>query len=119
VVHPNLGANSAYYSRAGRQGGFSDLLYVELSLGAAYFDDLRPFLTDAWGWSLQTIHTGLRRLARIADCLCMAALYAYEDLGYWGVVRPSGEYDPCACGSGFKLRFCDHAITDDVIRAAK
>ena len=116
VVHPSLGANSAYYAGAGLQGGFSDLAYIELSLETADFDDLRPCLLDAWGWSLQTMSTGLRRLERIADCLCMAAkLYAYEDLLYWGVVRPSGEYEPCPCGSGLKMRYCDHVMPDDMV----
>ncbi len=117
VVHPGLGANSAYYSRAGRQGGFSDFVYVEISSRVTSdFDQIQTVFSEAWKWSLQMADTGLRRLARIADCLCMTAkLYAYEDLLYWGVVRPSGEYDSCPCGSGFKLRFCNHVIPDDVI----
>jgi hypothetical protein len=114
VVHPSSGANSAYYSTAGRQGGFEDLIYIKLSIGFNGFDGLGAVLGDAWGWSLQGIASGLRRLSRIANCLCMAAkLYVYEDLGYWGVVQPTGEYDPCPCGSGFRLRFCKHAIPDD------
>jgi hypothetical protein len=116
VVHPCLGSNSAYYAGSGLQGSYPDLIYIELSKGSNNFDGLRPLLLDAWQWSMRTTEAGLRRIARVGDCLCMAAkLYAYGGLLYWGVVHPTCEDDLCPCGSGIMLSHCNHGIPPDVI----
>jgi hypothetical protein len=71
--------------------------------------DIPEIHLSSSAWALQTLAESLPQFGRMCRDLCLTArVYLLSNLEYWGVVEPTGTYDPCACGSTRKTRFCSH-----------
>ncbi len=71
--------------------------------------ELPRVIFECSSWGLDRLDSDLRRLEVLCrDVSLTCRIYELAELDYWGVAKPSGKYDPCACGSGLKTRLCRH-----------
>lgn len=120
AVHPSWGASECFWSETGLAAELRQMRVLIRSdavgwLGAT--DDtpvkagsaLAEVLISCSAWALETLAKDLPSFDQVCRDLCLTArVYLLSNLDYWQIVRPTGTYEMCACGSGRKTRFCPH-----------
>jgi hypothetical protein len=125
AVHPSWGAGECFWEEAGIAPEIyqTRVLLSRDAIGQVRTGDtktIRPgsplsgvVLTNAT-LALRRLAEDLRRFERFTHDLCLTGrVHTLSDLDYWGIVRPTGTYDLCACASGRKSRFCSHDFARD------
>lgn len=122
AVHPSWGASECFWQEAGQAPDLPQVrvLLNRESLGyLASVEDNSPkfgsrlplVIFEASTWSLRRLVADLESFSMLCRDICLTCrIYALANMTYWGVVKPSGPYERCACGSGRKSRFCSHVF---------
>lgn len=125
AVHPSYGAGECFFSEAGRATGVPQIRVLIGSDAVGWVgkrDDnpvlagspLSEVLISCSVWALETLAADLPAFSQVCGDLCLTArIYLLSNLDYWGIVKPTGIYDLCACGSGKKTKFCSHEFGPD------
>jgi hypothetical protein len=125
AVHPSWGASECFWIESGQAIDLPQQLRVLLSfeaIGQIDVKDINPIrpgssltgvIFPSGTWAIDTLTTSLKKFDRLCKDLCLTAhIYRFHNLHYWGIVHPTSNYEPCACGSGRKTRFCRHEFGD-------
>jgi hypothetical protein len=120
AVHPSWGSNELFWREFGlneelRQyrvllqyhspGHISTEDSLEIRPGSVLS---RVILTEST-WALSRLVADLVRFQGLCNDVCLTGgVHILSDRKYWGAVSPTGLYEPCACGSGEKTKFCRH-----------
>ena len=122
AVHPNWGSMECFWAEAGFN---EDLLQARVLLSRTAAGQpgdrrLRPLvpgsgliltILSSATWACQRLLADLEEFELLCRDVCLTChIFTLQDLDYWAVVRPTGLYEPCACGSGKKTRFCVHTF---------
>jgi hypothetical protein len=119
AVHPSWGASECYWTEAGRAPDLPQV-HVQIGLDAigwlgASSDSIKPGsplaekILSCSAWAVDRLAQDLPSFAQTCRDLCLTGrVFLLSNLGYWGIVRPAGTYELCACGSGKKTKFCFH-----------
>lgn len=119
AVHPSWGAAECFWDEAGRAPEVHQLrvLLDRDAVGhlRAPRDDVKPgsplvaAALSGCAWAIDRLAEDLFQFDQLCKDICLTAkIYVFSNLNYWGIVSPTGAYQPCACGSGGKSRFCVH-----------
>ncbi len=120
AVHQSWGAAECFWLEAGRAPGLPKLrvLISKDAVGqvdASDSDPIRPgsplsrIVMSTGAWAMETLLADLRRFDTVCRDLSLTARrHLLSNLDYWGIAKPTGAYEPCACSSGRKTRFCPH-----------
>lgn len=119
AVHPSWGAGECFWAEAGVA---ADLPQMRVLIGTDTVgwlgvtdqaikagSRLPEVLVSSGEWAVQALADDLPSFNQICRDLCLTArVHLLSNLDYWGIVQPTSTYEPCACGSGRKTRFCPH-----------
>lgn len=122
AVHPSWGALECFWAEV---GGAEDIpqfrtLLSRSSVGhfAAKEGDLvrpgsplAPVILTSCRWAFRRLEEDLANFDRMCRDVCLTTgIYIFPNMTYWGIVKPTGTYSQCSCGSGRKSRFCRHTF---------
>jgi hypothetical protein len=120
AVHPSWGSTECFWAEAGIDSNHAQArILLSRSTAGQPGDPSQQPLTPGSGlgitvlvtaaWACERLTTDLERFDLLCRDVCLTCrIYTLQELDYWKVVRPTGVYDACACGSGTKSRFCIH-----------
>jgi hypothetical protein len=120
AVHPSWGSAECFWAEAGIDATRSQarILLSRLTVGQPGDPSQQPLIPGsglgitvflAATWACERLTTDLERFELLCRDVCLTCrIYTLPELDYWTLVRPTGLYDACACGSGNKSRFCVH-----------
>jgi hypothetical protein len=122
AVHPSWGSNECFWHEAGEcpEPPQSRVLVSKDAVGWIDTRDtaqVRPgspvagIIIETSAWAIRTMLADLFAFERMCRDLCLSArVYLLPSLNYWGVVVPTAEHEPCACGSGNLTKSCPHSF---------
>jgi hypothetical protein len=125
AVHPSWGADECFWDELGELPEFYRRRYLlsRDAIGQAGIVDtgnvrrgspLSGVILSNAAFAIRRLATDLREFEFFTHDLCLTGrVHILSNLDYWGIVRPTGSYDLCACGSGKKSRFCKHNFASD------
>ena len=122
AVHPSWGSAECFWAEAGVNEEFlqSRVLLSRTAAGQPGDKTLQPLvpgsgliltILSSATWACERLLADLEQFELLCRDVCLTChIFTLEDLDYWTVIRPTGLYEPCACGSGRKTRFCVHTF---------
>jgi hypothetical protein len=120
AVHPSWGSDELFWLEAGPADTIPQvrcLLSLEsvgqidtnITTAITPGSPVSHVIFSEAAWALNFLLEAFRAYDSMCrDIFLTAKLYILSDLNFWGVIKPSDSYEPCACGSGKKTRFCPH-----------
>ena len=122
AVHPSWGSMEIFWAEVGVSKELlqSRVLLSRTAAGQPGDRTMQPLLPGSGliltilssaTWACERLLADLEEFEVLCRDVCLTCqIFTLQDLDYWTVVRPTDPYQPCACGSGKKTRFCLHTF---------
>jgi hypothetical protein len=119
-VHPSWGSSECFWQEVGLNEQLNQMRVLLNKRCAGEPGDpagppkkpgsgLGLIILESSSWACDRLLTDLMEFHRMCVDICLTCrIFDLPSMDYWQVVRPTGLYDPCACGSNKKTRFCHH-----------
>lgn len=120
AVHPSFGGTEMFWAEVGinEETRQARVLLSRTAAGQPGDKRTQPIvpgsgliftILSSATWACERLLSDLQQFEIFCRDVCLTCrIHTLEELDYWAVVSPTGLYEPCACGSGKKTRFCIH-----------